>query len=341
MELKVATPVNLTARQESILREFAYVSGDRRAVPKSGLKRLWDKLASFFFKVLAGPMAVFPIQSILNLGRSESMEEITTRIMEWGALYGLNIIGALFILIIGLQVARLLARLFRRILNKAKVEETLTIFLGQLVKYVLMAVVIVAALNKVGFQTTSIIAIVGAAGLAVGLALQSHMSSLAAGVLILLFRPFAVGHFIETAGTMGTVEGISLLTTNLKSVDGKLVVVPNTQVFSGVTVNYSAKPVRRIDLVLGVSYEDDLLKAKQVLMEVLTNDPSVLKDPAPRVDVMELADSSVNFAVRPWVNGEDWWDARCRIIEAAKLSLEAAGLTIPFPQRDVHLKKEE
>ena len=268
------------------------------------------------------------------------MNELIKQIEEWLALYGLKIVGAAAILVLGIAAAKMLTRLIRRIMRKAKMDETLVSFGGNIIHFFLVGFVVIAALNQVGFQTASLIAVLGAAGLALGLALQSNLSSLASGVLILLFRPFRIGDFVEVAGVSGTVESIGILTTNLKLPDGRTAIIPNTKVYGDKLINFFSTPNRRIDLVIGIGYGDDLLKAKQVLNQILAEDARVLGDPAPTVQVLELADSSVNFAVRPWVSNSDFWNTRCDLIEKIKLRLDAEGISIPFPQTDVHLFKE-
>jgi len=268
------------------------------------------------------------------------MNELVRQISEWLALYGLKMVGALAILVLGVMAAKMMTKLTRRLLRRAKVDETLVSFGGNILHFFLVGFVVIAALNQLGFQTASLIAVLGAAGLAVGLALQSNLSSLASGVLILLFRPFRIGDLVEVAGVNGTVESMGILATNLKLPDGKLAIIPNTKVFGDKLVNFVATPNRRIDLVVGIGYGDDLLKAKEVLGKVLAEDPRVLASPEPKVQVLELADSSVNLAVRPWVKNSDFWDTRCDLTERIKLRLDQEGISMPFPQRDVHLLGE-
>jgi small conductance mechanosensitive channel len=196
------------------------------------------------------------------------------------------------------------------------------------------------ALSQVGIQTTSFIAILGAAGLAVGLALQGSLSNFASGVLIIMLRPFKSGDFIEAGGKSGSVEKIEIFSTELRTPDNKVIIMPNSAIMSGAIVNYSREKTRRIDLVIGVSYEADLKQAKQVLQNVLDEEPRLLKTPAYTVAVSELADSSVNFVVRPWVNTSDYWPTYFSLVENIKLALDDAGIAIPFPQMDVHLHKD-
>lgn len=200
---------------------------------------------------------------------------------------------------------------------------------------------ILAAVAQVGIQTTSIIAVLGAAGLAIGLALQGSLSNFAAGVLMLIFRPFRAGDYVECAGTAGVVEEVQIFSTRLRTPDNKLVIVPNGAVYSGNVVNYSANDTRRLDLVFGVSYADDLDHVKRVMRAVLDAEPRLLADPAPTIGLLELADSSVNFAVRPWVRTGDYWPVYFDLMEAMKKRFDAEGITIPFPQRDVHFVRQE
>lgn len=222
-------------------------------------------------------------------------------------------------------------------MTKSKVEETLISFVGNLTYIALLIFVIIAALNQLGFQTTSFIAIIGAAGLAIGLALQGSLANFAAGVLMIIFRPFKVGDCIEAAGVAGVVEEIEIFTTQLRSPDNKTIIIPNASVTGGSITNYSAKDIRRVDMVIGVGYGDDLKRVREVLEEVLAKDDRILDDPAPTIGVMELGDNSVNFAVRPWVKTEDYWGVYFDSTETVKRRFDEEGISIPFPQRDVHL----
>lgn len=230
---------------------------------------------------------------------------------------GFSALEALITLAVGLIVARMVAGAAVKLMRRSKVEEILVSFGGNFLRWLLMAAVLIAALQQVGFQTTSLIAVMGAAGLAVALALQSQMSNLAAGVLLLIFRPFKLGDFIDGAGALGVVKAIQLLNTELKTPDGKAVIIPNSKLVGGNITDLSAYDIRRIDLVMSIGYDDDIKKAKDLLEEILAAEARVLKDPAPSVVVMELADSSVNFAVRPWVKKDDWWAVRCALMRRA------------------------
>ena len=265
------------------------------------------------------------------------MDETIEGIVELAMLYGVQVILALTIFIVGKWVAKKIANIVQRVLAKNNVDPAIQHFVGSLVSWVLIIFVVIASLGQLGIQTASFVAIVGAAGLAVGLALQGSLANFAAGVLILIFRPFKVGDFIEVAGVSGVVQKIQIFTTELHSPDNKKIIVPNGGVISGNITNYSANDTRRVDLVFGVGYGDDINAAKAVLQSVVAAEPKVLQDPAPTIAVVELADSSVNLVCRPWVNTADYWDVYFNITEAAKKALDAEGISIPFPQRDLHL----
>ena len=253
------------------------------------------------------------------------------------ATWGPRILALVATLVIGWLVVKIVTAIVRRLMTKAKVEPTLVGFTAHMIYMGLMALVIISALSAAGFPTTSFVAIIGAAGLAVGFALQGSLASFAAGIMLIVFRPFKVGDYIEAAGTGGVVEEIQVFATRLKTPDNKAVLVPNAAVTAGNIVNFSAKDIRRVDLVFGIGYGDDIKKAKQLLMTILTRDKRVLKDPAPTVAVLELGDNSVNFAVRPWVATADYWNVLFDVTEAVKLEFDANGLSIPFPQHDVHV----
>ncbi len=262
---------------------------------------------------------------------------ILPKLQEFATFYGLKIIAAILIFIIGRWLAKMIKNLIVKVMKKGEVDATLTSFVGHLTYVALLTLVVIAALNQIGVQTTSFVAIIGAAGLAVGLALQGSLSNFAAGVLMILFRPFKVGDYIEAGGTAGTVEEIQIFSTILITPDNKVIIVPNAKITGDNIVNYSAKDTRRMDLVFGVGYGDDLQKVKDILQDILQNDPRVLKIPQPMVGVLELADSSVNFAVRPWVKSSDYWPLFFDLKETIKKRFDAEGISIPFPQQDVHL----
>ncbi len=253
----------------------------------------------------------------------------------------IHIAAALAIFIVGRMVARLVVRLLKKVLSKAKMDPILINFVSSIVNALLLLFIIVAALDQLGVNTTSLIALLGAAGLAVGLALQGSLQNFAAGVLMIVFRPFKAGDFVEVAGASGVVEAINIFSTSMRTGDNREIIVPNGAIYSGTITNYSARDTRRIDMVFGIGYEADIRKAKEVLHQILNDDQRVLKDPKPTVALSELADSSVNFVVRPWVKSGDYWAARFDITEQVKLCFDAEGISIPFPQMDVHLAKAE
>ena len=254
---------------------------------------------------------------------------------------GPDAIYAIVIVVVGRMVAKALRNLLARAMQKSKVDETLISFTVNLLYVGMLAFVIIAALGKLGIPTASFVAILGAAGLAVGLALQGSLANFASGVLMIIFKPFKVGDMIEAGGTSGIVEEISIFTTNMRTPDNKQIIVPNGQIMGGTIVNYSAKDTRRVDIVAGVSYSDDLDKVESVLQDIIGKDERILTDPAPTIAVAELADSSVNFVVRPWVNAADYWDVMFALQKDIKQRFDEEGISIPFPQQDIHIIKNE
>ena len=251
--------------------------------------------------------------------------------------YGIKLLTAIAIFVIGRWVAKAITGFLRKAMSRAKADDMLIGFLGNIAYGLLLTFVVIAALSQLGIETTSLAAIIAAAGLAVGLALQGSLSNFAAGVMIIIFRPFKKGDYIEAGGTAGSVHDISIFTTTLKTPDNKTVIVPNSGVTGGNITNYSAEAKRRVDFVFGIGYNDDMKKAKTVLEQIIAADERVLQDPAPVVAVLELADSSVNFAVRPWVKTSDYWDVFFDITEAVKDTFDKEGISIPFPQQDVYM----
>ena len=264
----------------------------------------------------------------------------TDQIITWLQIAGFKLVAALATFIIGRWVAKLLVGAVKASMNKARADATLISFAGNVIYGLLMAVVVISALGQMGVSTTSAAALLGGAGVAIGLALKDQLSAFAAGALMIVFRPFRVGDFIEAAGTMGTVEAISIVTTILKTTDNQEITLPNDQVWGGKITNYSIRPTRRIDLPVGISYEADFRKAKDILSAIAAEDERVLKDPAPWLGVTELADSAVIIRFRVWVNTPDFWQIRSDIIEQIKLRFDESGIGIPFPQMDVHLHKD-
>lgn len=272
-----------------------------------------------------------------DLTKLEQMTELATQlVMTWG----LRVVGAIAVLIIGRMVAGVARSGVRRVMERAKADATLVPFVSSLVYYLIMAFVVIAVLGLFGIPTASLIAVMGAAGLAVGLALQGTLSNFGAGVMLLVFRPFRVGDFVDVGGTMGSVKEIGIFTTTLSTPDNVQIVVPNAAIFGQTMKNYSANDTRRVDMVMGISYADDIGKAIATMKAVMDADARVLKDPAPVIAVNELGDSSVNLVVRPWCGKDDYWAVKWDLTRTFKEKLEAAGCSIPFPQRDVHLFQE-
>lgn len=265
------------------------------------------------------------------------MEDIIKQLQAVVAEYGLQVLGAIATLIIGMWIAKLLAKSFSKVLTKREVDQTLVKFFVSLVRIALIVFVIISAAAQVGIQTASFVAVIGAAGLAIGFALQGSLSNLAAGVMLIIFKPVKVGDYIEGGGDAGSVESVGIFITTLLTPDNKVVYIPNSTLTGGNITNYSAMDTRRVDMVFGIGYSDDIDKAKNVIQSVLNNDSRVLKDPAPQVVVSELADSSVNFNVRPWVNKADYWGVYFDTTEQIKKKFDEQNISIPFPQRDVHM----
>ena len=268
---------------------------------------------------------------------SFNVELLTANVVNLISTWGLKVLGAIVLLVFGRMLAGWARRLIRKVLTRAKVDATLVPFLAGIAYYFILAAVLMAVLGLVGVQTASLLAVFGAAGLAVGLALQGTLSSVASGVMLLVFRPFEVGDYIEAGGAAGSVEAIGLFVTTLNTPDNVKVLVPNSGIYGQTIKNYAANDTRRNDMVVGVSYDDDLATAVDTIKKILAADSRVLADPEPFVAVAELADSSVNIVVRPWCKREDYWGLRCDMMWTLKEQLEAAGCSIPYPQRDIHV----
>lgn len=248
----------------------------------------------------------------------------------------LNIFFAAVIVIVGRTVVSWLVKLSRKIMVRANMDPILINFSSSIVNILLLLFVLIAALDQLGVNTTSMIAVLGAAGLAVGLALKDSLQNFAAGVMLIMYRPFRIGHFVEVAGVLGIVEQITIFNTVMRTPDNREVIVPNGNIYAGVITNYSARDTRRIDMVFGIGYDDDLLKAKQIITDIVTGHELVLNDPEPIIRVAELGDSSITFNVWPWVNASDLATVRADLIETIKLAFDANGISIPYPQMDVH-----
>lgn len=251
----------------------------------------------------------------------------------------INIVMALAIFIVGKFFIRILVGVAKKIMRKANVDDILVGFLGSILRSVLLLLVVIASLNQLGVDTTSLIALIGAAGLAIGLALQGSLQNLASGVMLVVFRPFDRNDVIEVAGVTGKVESIGIFTTTLRTGDNREVIIPNGEIFSGTITNLSARDTRRVDMVFGIGYDDDISKAKNIIQKILDEDERVLKDPKPVIAVSELADSSVNIKVRPWVGTDDYWDVYHDVHENIKLRFDSEGVSFPYPQMDIHQDK--
>lgn len=288
-------------------------------------------------ETVAEPLDVTEMVTEVMPTSVEEVSQLWLQVQDIATVWGLKVIAAVAIFIIGRWIAKLVRRAVSRVMEKAEVESLITGFVSSMVYIALLAFVVVAALGQLGIQTTSFIAILGAAGLAIGLALQGSLANFAAGFLMILFRPFKVGDFIEGAGVAGVVREIQTFTTTLKTPDNKTIIIPNAKLSGDNIINYSAEATRRVDMTVGVAYDADLAKVKDVLNDIISKDARIHADPPSQVVVAELADSSVNFVVRVWTNTGDFWGVKCDITETIKNRFDAEGIGIPFPQRDIHI----
>ncbi|MDT8394240.1 MAG: mechanosensitive ion channel [Bacteroidales bacterium] len=270
----------------------------------------------------------------------EELNVYTENAMQFLIDYGPKVLGSLLVLVLGLWLISWITKLARKGFRKANVDETLIPFMSSIINWTLKLLLLISVASMVGIATTSFIAVLGAAGLAIGLALQGTLGNFAGGVIILLFKPYKVGDLVEAQGFIGTVEAIQIFVTKLRSPQNELVIIPNGAISNGSIKNYTDAGFRRVDCTIGIAYNEDVKEARRVLMAVLQTHNKILKDPEPVVLVSELADSSVNLAVRPFVKPEDYWDVYFYVYEEGKAALDKAGITIPFPQRDVHMIKE-
>ncbi len=270
-------------------------------------------------------------------------KEILDKLHMYFVTYGMNFVGAIIIFIIGRWLASIISKLVEKVMHRTRVDKTLISFAKNIIYAALLILVLIATLSKLGIQTASLIAVIGAGTLAVGLALQGSLANFAAGVILIIFRPFRIGDLIEVEGTKGIVEELQIFNTILYAVDKRRLVIPNSKVTSDKIINLSSinKDKSWVDMVFGISYNDDIEKAREILQKVALSDPRVLKDPPPFVGVLELADSSVNVVCRPWVKPKDYQAVRFEILEKGKIELEKNGLTIAYPQRDVHIYEEK
>jgi small conductance mechanosensitive channel len=259
------------------------------------------------------------------------------RLVEFATVYGLKVIGAILILIIGRIMAGILRRAVRKILTRTNTDRSIVSFVGSLVYALVIVFVIIAVLQKFGVETASLVAVLGAATFAIGFALQGSLSNFAAGVMILLFRPYKVGDFIDAAGVMGSVKDIKLFTTILATPDNIKIIVPNSKIFGDTIKNITAYDTRRVQVEVGISYDSSIQKAFDVIMNLIKTDPRILTEPAPVIAATALGDSSVNVVIRPWVKKEDYWDVYFDLTRKIKETLDENGIVIPFPQRVVHM----
>lgn len=265
------------------------------------------------------------------------LEKLIEQIQGLIATFGLNIVAALAILIIGIWAAKLVRRIIGKALQKRNIDKTLVTFLVNLLYFLLLTIVVLASLGRLGVETTSVIAVLGAAGLAIGLALQGSLANFASGVLLIIFRPFEVDDFVKVADEEGYVEKIHIFTTQIKTFDNRTIIIPNSTVTSGKIINYTSKHIRRVDLSIGISYGDNIKTAIDAIMALCSSHPKVLRDPAPYVGVVGYGDSSIDLTIRPWCKTSDYWDVFFEINKQLKSALDEKAITIPFPQRDVHL----
>jgi small conductance mechanosensitive channel len=273
------------------------------------------------------------------------MQEFLNANTEWVSEYvipwGINIVTAVAIYIVGRFIAKLIVKSLLKVLERANVDLSLRGFIGNIANVVLLVVIVIAALEQLGIDTTSVLAVFAAAGLAVGLALKDSLSNFAAGVMLIIFKPFKVGDVINTAGSIGKVQSIQIFNTVLRTGDNQEIVIPNSQVFGGSITNITACETRRIDLVVGIGYDDDIKKAKSLVETIIAGNPTILKDPEPTIMVLELGESSVDLAIRPWVNTADYWTVRSDLLQTIKETFDENGISIPYPQRDFHIIQQD
>lgn len=268
--------------------------------------------------------------------------DIELMINDYAIPWGIKIALAILIFVVGRMVVKGIVKIVRKLLGRTgKMDEMLINFVASIINAVLLLFVIIASLDQLGVDTTSLVALIGAAGLAIGLALQGSMQNFAAGVMILVFKPFKSGDFIDAGGVTGVVEAVQIFSTTMRTGDNKEMIVPNGAIYSGPITNFSARDTRRVDMVFGIGYDDDIRKAKTILEKLVAEDERILKDPAPVIALSELGDSSVNFVVRPWVKSEDYWAVMWDMNEKVKLTFDEEGISIPYPQMDVHLHKQD
>lgn len=273
------------------------------------------------------------------------MQEIINNHAQWifenFVPWGINIAAALAIFIIGRIIARVIVKGITKVMKRAEVEPSLRDFLGNILSAIFLVVIVIAALERLGVDTTSVVAVFAAAGLAVGLALKDSLSNFAAGVMLIMFKPFKVGDVVTAAGSTGKVISVRIFSTIMHTGDNQEITIPNSQVYGGTITNITACDTRRIDLVIGIGYGDDIRKAKQLLEQIVAQQTKILTDPATTILVLELGESSVDLALRPWVKAEDYWTVRSDLLQTIKETFDNEGISIPFPQRDLHIIQEQ
>lgn len=266
-----------------------------------------------------------------------NLDQINQYIDTYAIPWGIRIVMAILVFYIGRMIARMIIRLLKKVMQKSAVDEMLVKFIADMAYALLLVAVVIASLDQLGVNTTSLLAILAAAGLAIGLALKDSLSNFAAGVMLILFRPFKTGDYIEAGGTSGTVEQVNIFNTVLSTGDNREITIPNSGIYGGMITNFSARTTRRIDLVIGIGYDDNLNQARELIAAVIADDSRILKDPEPSISLAELADSSVNLNVRPWVNSADYWGVRSALLENIKNVFDKNGVSFPYPQQDVHM----
>ncbi|MBL4667366.1 MAG: mechanosensitive ion channel [Sneathiella sp.] len=276
----------------------------------------------------------------MSFFESFNLEEAGQELVTVLTTYGLDVLGAIVLLIIGNMISKRVPESVTKVLSKKNVDKTVVNFLGSLSRMSILTITLLFVLAQFGIQTASLIAVLGAAGLAIGLALQGTLSNVAGGVMLLFFRPMRIGDFVEVAGHSGTVKAVNLFTTEMATVDNVQIILPNASVWGGAIKNFSFHDTRRVDMVMGIAYEDDMDKAQGIMLGLIEADPRAIKDPAPLVVVSELADSSVNFTIRIWCNSGDYWPLKFDMTKAMKAAFDKNGISIPYPQQVVHLVKE-
>lgn len=269
------------------------------------------------------------------------INQILETVTVWFTTYSIKIVAAILIFIIGKWLCRRITNLLTKIMEKNNIDVTLVKFLSSIVYYTLFIVVMIAVAGQLGINTTSFLTIIGAAGLAIALALKDSLANFASGVMLIMFRPIKIGDFVDVGGVTGTVQSIDIFNTTIHSPDNQKHIVPNASITSGVITNVTANDTRRVDLVIGIGYDDDIAKAKGILKAIIKKEERILEDPATNIAVSELGDSSVNFVVRPWVKTSDYWDVYFALTEEIKITFDKEGISIPYPQQDVHLFSEQ